>query len=220
MTRAVSSYDTVPTSAIGIADPAARLAALHALTEVGISVRIEAENAASLLAAAIAEPPTVVLVGAQLPGGGVQLVQQLSRSLPDCLIVLLAVEPSETEMFECLRAGAVGYLPRDLPVSSIATALLAVLDGEVALTRAMMARVVEELQGRPGRRVRSLSTPVTKLTSREWDVASLMRSGASTQQIASRLYMSSSTVRVHVSSILHKLHVSDRDAAIRVLAGI
>ena len=123
-------------------------------------------------------------------------------------------------MLDALCAGAMGYLPRDLPPTRIAAAMLAVLNGEVAISRAMMTRVVEELHARPGRRVGTLNAPAAKLTSREWDVASLMRSGASTQQIAVRLFMSSSTVRVHVSNIVHKLHVPDRDAAVRVLAGI
>jgi DNA-binding NarL/FixJ family response regulator len=147
-------------------------------------------------------------------------VHRLTREAPSCAVVLLAADPNEDSMLEAVAAGAMGYLPRDLPAERIAVAMLAVLNGEVAISRSMMARVVDELQGRPGRRVAALNAPAAKLTAREWDVASLMRSGASTQQIAMRLFMSNSTVRVHVSNILHKLHAPDRDTAVRVLAGI
>ena len=208
------------TSAIGVVDAGARQSVRDALAAFGITVTIEAEDVTSLLSAVAARPPMVVVVGSQLVGGGMQAVHRLAKEAPTCLVVVLAANPSDDEMLDALSAGAVGYLSRDLPLSSIATAVLAVLNGEVALTRTMMSRVVEELQARPGRRVLTPSAPATKLTSREWDVATLMRSGASTQQIALRLFMSNSTVRVHVSNILHKLHVPDRDAAVRVLAGI
>lgn len=220
MTQASGSDKHVLTAAVGVVDTDARKAVKDALSALGITVTIEAEDVTSLVASVGAQPPMVALVGTHLVGGGMHAVHQLAKVAPDCVVVVLAANASEDEMLDALSAGALGYLPRDLPVTSIAAAMLAVMHGEVALTRTMMARVVEELQGRPGRRVPTPSAPATKLTSREWDVASLMRSGASTQQIAVRLYMSSSTVRVHVSNILHKLHVPDRDAAVRVLAGI
>jgi DNA-binding NarL/FixJ family response regulator len=215
-----TSCDGGLTSAVSVVDPTARRAVREALTALGITVTIQAEDVDTLLAAVAAQPPMVVLVGSQITGGGLHAVHRISREVPSCLTVLLAAEPTEDGMLAALGAGAVGYLPRELPASSVATALLAVLKGEVAISRVLMARVVEELQARPGRRVSTQSAPTAKLTSREWDVAALMRSGASTQQIAVRLFMSNSTVRVHVSNILHKLHVTDRDAAVRVLVGI
>jgi DNA-binding NarL/FixJ family response regulator len=215
-----ASYDDGLTSAIGIVDPAARAAVREALAALDIAVTIEAEHVDSLVPAIVANRPMVALVGSQIGGGGMQAVHRLIREAPSCPVVLLAADPNEDAMLEAVAAGAMGYLPRELPVERIATAMLAVLNGEVAITRSMMARVVDELQGRPGRRVAAHNAPAAKLTAREWDVASLMRSGASTQQIAMRLFMSNSTVRVHVSNILHKLHVPDRDTAVRVLAGI
>ena len=221
MTQASPSYDGELTSAIGIFDPAARNAVREALAALDITVTIEAEDVATLVAATVANPPLLALVGSQIGGGGgMHAVHRLAREVPKCQVVLLAADPDEDAMIEAVSAGAMGYLPRDLPVERIAAAMLAVLNGEVAISRSMMARIVDELQGRPGRRVASHNAPAATLTSREWDVASLMRSGASTQQIAMRLFMSNSTVRVHVSNILHKLHVPDRDAAVRVLAGI
>src|SRR5882757_3427179 len=175
MTRVDASRDSALTSAIGVVDATARTAVNQALTALGIEVTIEAEDVTSLLASVVAQPPLVVIVGSHLFGGGMHAVHRLSKEAPSCLVVVLATHPNDDEMFDALSAGAVGYLPRDLPVSSIATAVLAVLHGEVAITRTMMSRVVEELQGRPGRRVPTPSAPATKLTSREWDVASLLR---------------------------------------------
>src|SRR5436190_3869868 len=98
VTRPVSSYEATPTSAIGIADPLARIAARRALTELGIAVTIEANDADSLVAAASAAPPMVGLVGAGLRGGGVHAVHRLRRDVPGCLVVLLAADPTEVEM--------------------------------------------------------------------------------------------------------------------------
>jgi DNA-binding NarL/FixJ family response regulator len=214
------SADIDWTCALGIVDATARAAVREAVTALGITVTVESEEVDTLLPAVVERQPMIALVGSQIGGGGMQALHRLSREAPNSLVVLLAADSSEEGLLDALSAGAVGYLPRELPVASIAAAMLAVLNGEVAITRTMMSRVVEELQARPGRRVRTAAAPAAKLTSREWDVASLMRSGASTEQIAIRLYMSSSTVRVHVSNILHKLHVPDRDSAVRVLAGI
>src|SRR5436305_14253314 len=174
-----SRYDIEWTCALGIVDPTARAAVRDALTALGVTVTIEATDVATLLPAVVAERPMIALVGSQIGGSGMQALHRLSREASSCLVVLLAADSSEDGLLDALSAGAVGYLPRDLPACSIAAALLAVLNGEVALTRTMMSRVVEELQARPGRRVHTATAPAAKLTSREWDVASLMRSGAS-----------------------------------------
>jgi DNA-binding NarL/FixJ family response regulator len=216
----VPSFDVVPTCVLGEADQTVREAHKNALTTAGITVTDEAGDAATVLAVAAERRPSLVIVDADLPGGGLMTARMLNRTVTGAAVVVLAATTTEDQLFEALSLGAVGYLSKDIAPVRLASAVLAVLEGEVALTRSMMARVVEELQGRPGRRVPMRSAPVTKLTSREWDVANLMRAGASTGQIAARLYMSSSTVRVHVSNILHKLQVADRAAAIRVLAGI
>jgi DNA-binding NarL/FixJ family response regulator len=92
-----------------------------------------------------------------------------------------------------------------------------VLNGEATLPGTLVARLVEEFRDREQRRVAIVDGPAARLTGREWDVLELMRTGATTADISARLFVSPTTVRSHVSAILRKLGVPNREAAIRLL---
>jgi two-component system NarL family response regulator len=95
-----------------------------------------------------------------------------------------------------------------------------VLEGEAALPRALVARVIAEFRDQSAhRRLSFAGRPVIELTSREWQVLELLRDGSSTKEIAERLFISRVTVRTHISSILRKLRAPSREAAIRLLNG-
>jgi DNA-binding NarL/FixJ family response regulator len=213
-----AASSTAASCVVADGDVAARCALAAALERAGLTVAGTVQDTVSLLQLSVSVRPAVAVIDVDLMGGGVFATSKMTRQSPETSTVLLSSRIDQEQLFDALSAGAVGYLPKSTDPDRVAAAVLGVLDGEVALPRSMVARVVDELRGRPGRRLATPAANVAKLTSREWDVASLMRAGASTQQIAARLYMSTSTVRVHVSSILHKLHVPDRDSAIRVLA--
>ena len=93
------------------------------------------------------------------------------------------------------------------------------LAGEATLPGSLVARLVDEFRDRESRRVAMPEGQVARLTGREWDVLELMRKGASTADIADRLFVTPTTVRSHVSSILRKLGVPTREAAIKLLDG-
>ena len=118
---------------------------------------------------------------------------------------------------DALRAGACGYLVKDMDPDRLGAALRGVLNGESALPRTLMTKVIDEFRGRQRRQLFARRHGREQLTTREWEVAELLRSGASTEAIASRLNVSTTTVRVHVSNIIRKLHVDTRDKAVRVL---
>ena len=84
----------------------------------------------------------------------------------------------------------------------------------------VVSRVIEELQGRGRRRVFSRSGRLAELTSREWEIMQLLRDGLTTDDVARRLFVAPGTVRVHVSSVLKKLQVGDRESALRRLDGL
>src|SRR4051812_9179942 len=147
MTQAVPSFDVVPTCVLGEADEIARETHKNALTAAGITVTAEAGDGATLLAIAAATRPSLVIVEADLPGGGLLTARKLNRSVSAAAVVVLAAATTEDQLFEVLGLGAVGYLSKDIAPARLASAVIAVLNGEVALTRSMMARVVEELQG-------------------------------------------------------------------------
>ncbi len=100
--------------------------------------------------------------------------------------------------------------------TALGDALHQVLKGEAPLPGSLVARLVEEFRDREHRRVAVPQGAAARLTGREWDVLELMRTGASTAEISERLFISPTTVRSHVSTILKKLGVPDREAAVKL----
>jgi DNA-binding NarL/FixJ family response regulator len=183
----------------------------------GFAVCAEAADAPSAVTAATTERPDVCLVDINMPGNGIAATKQITTSLPDTAVVILTVSRRDTDLFDALRAGASGYLLKDTAYDRLGTALRQVLAGEAVLPGSLVARLVEEFRDREHRRVALGTNETTRLTGREWDVLELMRSGLTTAAIAERLFISATTVRSHISSVLRKLKVADREAAVRLL---
>jgi DNA-binding NarL/FixJ family response regulator len=120
---------------------------------------------------------------------------------------------SEADLFAALEAGACGYLTKDTDLERLAIALKRVPDGEGALPRKLVAKLIEEFQDRDRRR---RMPPFHNLTGREVEVLELLTQGLKTAEIADRLFVARVTVRTHIASILKKLGVADRQAAVRV----
>jgi DNA-binding NarL/FixJ family response regulator len=117
-----------------------------------------------------------------------------------------------------VRAGARGYLLKDMDPERLPMALRGVLNGEAALPRTLMGRVLEELRAmEQGRHASELSRLGVELTHRERQVLGMLDRGLDTAGIAAALSISAVTVRRHASEILRKLDVPDREAALRVL---
>jgi DNA-binding NarL/FixJ family response regulator len=153
-----------------------------------------------------------------MPGGGIAAAAEISSRLPEAAIVMLTVSRDDADLFDALRAGASGYLLKDIDPARLPLALEGVLAGEAALPRGLVARLVEEFRSRSkSKRLLSASPHAARLTDREWDVLELLREGLTTAEIAARLAIAPVTVRRHVSEILRKLRVPDREAAVRLL---
>jgi DNA-binding NarL/FixJ family response regulator len=128
---------------------------------------------------------------------------------------MLTVSRSDEDLFAALRAGASGYLLKDMPFDSIGDELAGVLEGRVAMPPELVARLVEEFRDSAPRRRALLGQGAgAQLTSREWQVLDFLRQGLATNEIARRLFVSPATVRSHVAAVLRKLRVPDREAAI------
>ena len=132
-------------------------------------------------------------------------------------IVMLTASRDDRDLFDALRAGAIGYLLKDIDPDRLGVALRGVLSGEAALPRELMARVIEEFQGRSSRRVLVRGRRGPRLTSREFEVLDLLRQGFTTEEVAKRLFISAVTVRGYVAAALKKLRVPDREAAFKLL---
>lgn len=205
-----------------LADDHARTRAMvrRALERSGeFHVCVEAANAAGAVSGAKRERPDVCLLDINMPGNGISAAAEITGALPDTAVVMLTVSRQDQDLFDALRAGASGYLLKGLDENSIGDALQRVLAGEATLPGSLVARLVDEFRDREHRRIAVPETQAARLTGREWDVLELMRKGATTQEISDRLFVSPTTVRSHVSSILRKLGVPHREAAIKLLDG-
>ena len=191
-----------------------------ALEADGITVVAEVSDAHAALDAAVEHVPDVCLLDIHMPGNGIAAAGEISRRFPDMAIVMLTASRDDDDLFEALRSGASGYLLKDMDPDRLGSALRGVVAGEAALPRGLMLKVMGEFRSRPKRRLGLLPQPAaTKLTSREEEVLELMALGLSTEDIAARLFIGKVTVRTHVASILKKLRVTDRDAAVRLVRG-
>ncbi|MFC0678394.1 response regulator [Lysobacter korlensis] len=190
-----------------------------ALEAGGCDVCGEGASAEEAVRLAIAHRPDVALLDIHMPGSGISAAQRISRELPSTAIVMLTQSRDDDDLFDSLRAGASGYLLKDTDPDTLPSALRAVLAGEAAMPASLMMRVLDEFRGPGRRRFTRKSSAASKLSSREWEVMEMLSSGRSTEEVASRLFVSSTTVRVHVSAVLRKLQVKDRESAFRLLRG-
>jgi DNA-binding NarL/FixJ family response regulator len=199
--------------------PPTRAGIRLALERAGYAVCAETGDAETAVHEARRQRPDVCLLDVRMPGNGIAAARQIADELPGTVVVMLTVSEADDDLLDSLRAGAAGYLLKDIQPESLAKALAGVLAGEAALPRSLTARVVAEVRDRTRRR---LPLPIpgrrrVELTPREWEVLDLLRQGATTRDMAERLFVAPATVRSHVASILTKLEVPDRRAALRLL---
>ena len=175
-------------------------------------------DAAAAVQAALREEPDICLLDIRMPGCGLAAAWEIAGRLPQAKLVMLTVSEEDTDLFAALRAGAAGYLPKTMNFERLPDALLGAFAGEAAMPRKLVAHVLESFHGREPRwrQLVPNAGPERRLTSREWEVLELLAAGKSTAQIASRLVLSASAVRVHIASIVSKLKVPDRKAAARL----
>jgi DNA-binding NarL/FixJ family response regulator len=176
-------------------------------------------DASAAVRAAILERPDLCLLDIRMPGSGLAAVWEIRARLPQAKIVMLTVSDTDTDLFGALQAGAAGYLIKSMSFKRLPGALRGACAGEAAMPRKLVARLLERFNAREPRWRHPVAGPgpERRLTSREWEVLELLAEGLSTGEIASKLVISASAVRVHIASTVRKLGVPDREAAVRLL---
>ncbi len=189
----------------------------HALFREGLAsiIRSEPDIEITGLAGSVREAvemarqiqPDMILMDFSLPDGtGADATRQILAEVPDCKIVFLTMSEEDENLFDAIRAGAKGYLLKNMSPGKLVVALRSVQSGESALSRSMTMRLMEELS-----RTRKTEAPAdATLTLREIDVIRALASGLSNAEIATQLFISENTVKYHVHSALGKLGLSDR----------
>ncbi len=207
---------------IVIADdhPAIRLGVRMALMRGGFRVVAEAADRDGAVSAVLRERPDVCLLDVRMPGGGIEAAQRLAHDASSTSVVMLTVSDSTDDVLAALRAGAVGYLPKDTHPDRLPAALCGVLKGEAALPRALVGLVLHRFRDYTAAAADPVRVGEVELTARESEILRMLRSGLTTAEIGEILSLSPITVRRHISAGVAKLGVADRSAAIRAIAPI
>jgi two-component system, NarL family, nitrate/nitrite response regulator NarL len=200
--------------------PPTRAGVREALERQGCSVVAEAVDATGAVAAAREHRPDVCLLDINMPGSGIAAAAEITHTVPDTAVVMLTASRDDEDLFAALRAGASGYLLKDMDPTRLGPALRGVLSGEAVLPRWLVLKVIDQFRATPRRRiVLPNRSTAAELTEREAEVLELMGRGLSTEEIASHLFLAQVTIRTHIASILKKLRVPDRKAAVRLAQG-
>jgi DNA-binding NarL/FixJ family response regulator len=194
-----------------------RVGLRQALEGSGFSVVSEVANAEDAVEQAMLERPEICLLDVDMPGNGIRAAAEITSRLAGTAVVMLSDSSHDDDLFDALRAGALGFLLIDTDPARIPHALRGVLAGEAAVPRKLVLRLIDEFRTQGRTRRLSGQGRGVELTGREWEVLSLIRSGLTTADAAQRLFVSPVTVRRHVSAIVKKLGVPDRTAALRLL---
>ena len=190
-----------------------------ALESGGCEVLGEGASADDAIRLALEHHPDVALLDIHMPGSGIHAAQEIGRVLPETAIVMLTQSREDDDLFDSLRAGASGYLLKDTDPDQLGDALRGVLAGEAAMPPRLVARIMDEFRAPTKRRFLRSTPAAAKLSAREWEVMELLAEGLSTEEVAGRLFLSPTTIRVHVSTVLKKLRVKDRQSAFKLLRG-
>ena len=199
------------------------IASLLSIQE-GIEIVGTASNGQEAIEQAISLQPDVVLMDVRMPAmDGVTATADLRRQLPDCQVLMLTTFDDEDYIVDALRAGASGYLLKDIPAQDLAKAVISAHMGIYQLDAAVASKMVAALAGL-GSKGSNVPPPApifvpissatqTELTEREIDVLRLIAKGATNREIAEQLVISEGTVKNHISNMLNRLGLRDRTQA-------
>ena len=202
------------------------IAAERLPTRVGLRLALEPEarctevaDAESAVDAAVRDHPDVCLLGLDPSGQSLRVMNEIVSRVPSAAVILLTSKLDEEEFMAAVRAGASGYLTDSLDPARLPHVVRGALNGEPAVPRRFVSRLLDELRTRDRRRSVVLEGKGrVALTTREWEVVELLLRPASTSEIAEELGVAPVTVRRHVGSVERKLGVSTRAEVVALLA--
>src|SRR3954471_2525803 len=200
---------------IAAADPLVRRALETVLSAPDFELVSETASAEQALATARDTAPHVALIDVILEDGdGLETAARIVQEAPETRVIVLSASDDDSKAIRALRAGARGYLRKDIELDALPRAVNGVMAGEAAVSRRLSMKVIDELRKTPALGP-GIRPTVSELTPREWQVLDLLTTGASTADIAVDLVLSPETVLTHVKNILKKLGVHSRRDAIR-----
>ena len=186
------------------------------LTVRGVQVVGTARNGLEALERTLQTRPDLVLMDMRMPGcDGITATRLIKAEWPECKIVMLTTSTEEPDLLEAIRSGASGYLLKSLETEPFLKYLEGVMRGEAAIARELSAILWKEVanQDDAGLAIRNHSEEV-ELTARQIEILTLVAQGLQNKEIAETLCVSEHTIKYHMSEILQRLQVKNRDQAV------
>jgi DNA-binding NarL/FixJ family response regulator len=180
----------------------------------GIEVLGEAADGAQAVASAASLRPDVILMDVRMPGmDGVEATRRIAAATPRARIIALTTFDVDQHVVDMLRAGAVGFLLKDVTADSLLNAVRRAAAGEAVVAPVVMARMMDHFAARPPLPAQ-LPPGYDDLSDREREILTLIGAGRSNTEIAEELFISMATVKTHVRHIFAKLNLRDRAQAV------
>jgi two-component system NarL family response regulator len=159
--------------------------------------------------------PDVVLMDVKMPrGSGIEATAQIKELVPSAKILMLTISEEEADLYDSLKAGATGYLLKDVAIEEVVEAIRSVHQGESRISPSMASKLINEFAAMSKRGDEKPQSPQPRLTEREMEVLRLVAKGRNNRDIAKELFISENTVKNHIRNILEKLHLHSRMQAV------
>jgi DNA-binding NarL/FixJ family response regulator len=197
----------------------------HALFRRGLQMVLEQEKDLELVgeasdgAEAVAKAqelmPDVILMDVRMPKrSGIEATGQIKDLLPHVKILMLTISDEEADLYEAIKAGASGYLLKEIPIEEVADAVRSVWAGQSRISPSMASKLLNEFAAMSKATGERPQVPAPRLTEREMEVLKLVAKGMNNRDIAKQLYISENTVKNHIRNILEKLQLHSRMEAV------
>ncbi len=174
----------------------------------------EASDGAEAVQRAQELMPDVVLMDVRMPKrSGIEATREIKDLLPHCKIVMLTISDEEADLYDAIKAGASGYLLKEIPIEEVADAIRSVWAGQSRISPSMASKLLNEF-AQVSKQSERTRVPGPKLTERELEVLRLVAQGLANRDIAKQLFISENTVKNHIRNILEKLHLHSRMEAV------
>jgi DNA-binding NarL/FixJ family response regulator len=183
--------------------------------EPDIEVVGEASDGQEAVAAAAEALPDVVLMDVRMPKrGGIDACTAIHETVPSAKIIMLTISDEEADLYEAIKAGAMGYLLKEISIEEVASAIRAVHGGQSLISPSMASKLLTEFASMIKKTDDRQQVPTPRLTDREMEVLKLVAKGLNNRDIAKQLFISENTVKNHIRNILEKLQLHSRMEAV------
>ena len=197
----------------------------HALFRRGLTMVLESEPDIDVVGEAndghevveLAEQfmPDLVLMDVRMPGrGGIDAAQAIKDAVPHTKILMLTISDEEEDLYDAIKAGASGYLLKEISIEEVADSIRQVHAGQSLISPSMASKLLTEFAAMARKDEEKQQMPTPRLTDREMEVLTLVAQGLNNRDIAKELFISENTVKNHVRNILEKLHLHSRMEAV------